>query len=110
MPSLGSAAAQARLPCDAQQRAAGTMRRDPSRGDDGRVQRNLFGEIIGSLQASIGRAIAAGMPRERIVVEPGHRVGQDARPQHLRLRKHLGRLRELGKPIPDRHPAARLSR
>jgi dihydropteroate synthase len=73
------------------------MRRDPSRGDDVEYG-DLFGEIVQSLRASVERAVAAGMPRERVLVDPGIGFGKTYA-HNLSLLKHLGRLRVLGQPI-----------
>jgi dihydropteroate synthase len=74
-----------------------TMRRDPTRGDDVEYA-DLFGEISTALRAAVDRAVAAGMPRERVIVDPGIGFGKTFA-HNLSLLKHLGRLRELGQPV-----------
>jgi dihydropteroate synthase len=73
------------------------MKRDPGRGDEVEYA-DLFGEIVESLRAAVERAVAAGMPRERVFVDPGIGFGKTYA-HNLSLLKHLGRLRALGQPI-----------
>jgi dihydropteroate synthase len=58
----------------------------------------LMPEILGELEAAIERAVAAGVPRERIVVDPGFGFGKTAE-HNLALLRDLGALRLLGRPI-----------
>ena len=74
-----------------------SMRRDPARGDDVAYD-DLFGEILSGLRGAVDRALAAGMPRDRVIVDPGIGFGKTYA-HNLSLLKHLGRLRELGQPV-----------
>lgn len=59
---------------------------------------DLLGDIIGSLRQSLGIAIAAGLPLELTIIDPG--VGFGKTPlQNLDLLRNLARLRTLGRPI-----------
>ena len=59
---------------------------------------NLVPEILADLQRALERALAAGVPWERLVVDPGFGFGKA--PQHnLELLRNLGSLRLLGRPI-----------
>ena len=68
-----------------------TMQVDP-RYDD------LVGEVITSLAAGIERALAAGVQRDRIWVDPGIGFGKTVG-HNLFLLRHLAELRVLGAPI-----------
>lgn len=59
---------------------------------------NLVAEVLGELERAIERAVAAGVPRSSVIVDPGIGFGKTAE-QNLELLRHLGRLRELGRPI-----------
>ncbi|MBP8696589.1 MAG: dihydropteroate synthase [Syntrophobacterales bacterium] len=60
--------------------------------------RSLLGEIIRFLDERIQKAAAAGVDRERIVVDPGIGFGKSV-DDNLRLLRHLGEFRALGRPI-----------
>lgn len=60
--------------------------------------RSLQGEIIGFLQDRIDRARANGIEPVRVMVDPGLGFGKTAT-DNLRLIRHLGELRILGRPI-----------
>ncbi|MBK7858880.1 MAG: dihydropteroate synthase [Archangiaceae bacterium] len=64
-----------------------TMQRDP-RYDD------VVGEVLASLRVSVERAVAAGVPRASIIVDPGIGFGKTF-DHNLTLLKHLGRFRDL---------------
>jgi len=66
------------------------MQEDP-RYDD------VVGEVVASLRASVDRAVAAGMPRDRLIVDPGIGFGKTGH-QSLLLLAHLDRL-DLGLPL-----------
>jgi dihydropteroate synthase len=68
-----------------------TMQVDP-RYDD------LVAEVIASLAGSIERAVAAGVRRERIWVDPGIGFGKTVG-HNLFLLRHLAELRVLGTPV-----------
>jgi dihydropteroate synthase len=59
---------------------------------------DLIPEIVADLEAAIGRALAAGVPREEILVDPGFGFGKTAE-HNLELLRHLPDLRVLGRPI-----------
>jgi dihydropteroate synthase len=58
----------------------------------------LMAEILGELEAAIERTTSAGVPRERILVDPGFGFGKTAE-HNLALLRDLGSLRLLGRPI-----------
>jgi dihydropteroate synthase len=59
---------------------------------------NLIAEVLADLQAAIDRALAAGVPWEAIVVDPGFGFGKT--PAHnLELLRHLDAIRLLGRPV-----------
>jgi len=59
---------------------------------------DIMDEIKGFLRASVQRAIDAGVPRERVIVDPGIGFGKDA-DQNWDVLRRLGELRELGQPV-----------
>jgi dihydropteroate synthase len=60
--------------------------------------RNVVAEVMADLETAIERAIAAGVPSESIVVDPGFGFGKA--PNHnIELLAGLGRLRLLGRPV-----------
>jgi dihydropteroate synthase len=58
----------------------------------------LMPEILGELEAAIERTTGAGVPRERILVDPGFGFGKTAE-HNLALLRELASLRLLGRPI-----------
>ena len=59
---------------------------------------SLIAEIVADLQAAIDRTVRAGVPWERIIVDPGFGFGKT--PAHnLALLRELGALRVLGRPV-----------
>ncbi|MBI5016389.1 MAG: dihydropteroate synthase [Deltaproteobacteria bacterium] len=68
-----------------------TMQSDTAYGD-------LLGEVCRSLRESAERALAAGVPAEKIVVDPGLGFGKTAE-GNLVLLGRLGELRSLGYPV-----------
>lgn len=68
-----------------------TMQRNP-------VYRSLFDEILDSIGASVGAAETAGVAGDRILIDPGIGFGKRLC-DNLALHRHLGDLRNLGKPI-----------
>jgi dihydropteroate synthase len=74
-----------------------SMKRDPARGDEVQYA-DLLGEIVESLRVSVERAVAAGMDRDRVVVDPGIGFGKTYA-HNLSLLKHLGRVRALRQPV-----------
>ena len=68
-----------------------TMQREP-RYD------SLFDELLGELSERVEAAVAAGIDRERILVDPGIGFGKRLT-DNLALHRYLGELRVLGRPI-----------
>lgn len=60
--------------------------------------RNVMAEVIAELEAAVGRAEAAGVARDAIVVDPGIGFGKTP-DQNLALLRDLALLRVLGRPI-----------
>ncbi len=60
--------------------------------------RSLLGEILRFLSNRIEQASAAGVSRDRIVVDPGIGFGKSVE-DNLRLLRHLGEFRALGRPV-----------
>lgn len=60
--------------------------------------RSLLGEILRFLANRIEKAEGAGVHRERVVVDPGIGFGKSVE-DNLRLLRHLGEFRALGRPI-----------
>ena len=59
---------------------------------------DVIEEVIGFLSAALERAMAAGIARERVVVDPGIGFGKTFAHNHFLLRR-LGDLRVLGRPV-----------
>lgn len=68
-----------------------TMQQSPTYAD-------VVGEVREFLREAIERAVAAGVPRERVLIDPGIGFGKTF-DHNLSLLKHLGALRELKAPI-----------
>jgi dihydropteroate synthase len=68
-----------------------TMQQNPTYTD-------LLGEVIAYLRESVRLAVAAGVPRERIWIDPGIGFGKTF-DHNLELLHRLGELRSLGRPI-----------
>ncbi len=66
-------------------------RPDPAYGE-------LMADIAAYLEAAIGRAAAAGLPREQVIVDAGFGFGKTIA-QDLEHTRRLGELRALGRPI-----------
>jgi len=64
----------------------------------GRPFRDVIGDIRDGLEASIGLAVAAGVPREWLIIDPGFGFGWTEE-QNLEILRRLGELRDLGLPI-----------
>lgn len=62
------------------------------------VYRDVVGEVVTELRASLERAVAGGIAPERIVIDPGLGFAKDAE-HDLALVARLGALRELGRPL-----------
>ena len=65
---------------------------------DGNVYSDLLTEVTGSLKAGVERALASGIPRENIIVDPGIGFGKVA-DQSLEIEGRLGELGALGQPV-----------
>lgn len=59
---------------------------------------DAVGEVLGFLSRRMGQAVAAGLPFERILVDPGIGFGKDLA-HNLALIAGLGRFRALGRPV-----------
>lgn len=59
---------------------------------------DLMGEVLDWLEEGITRAVAAGVPRDRICVDPGIGFGKTLE-HNLHLLKHLRALHVLGRPV-----------
>ena len=68
-----------------------TMAPSASTGD-------VMAEVVEFLRDRIGFAVAAGIPRESILLDPGFGFGKTVE-QNLDVLRHLGTLRVLGQPI-----------
>ena len=65
---------------------------------EGHEYGDLLGEIESSLRKSLAAALAARVPRERIILDPGIGFGKTAE-QNILVLRHLERLREIGQPL-----------
>jgi dihydropteroate synthase len=59
---------------------------------------SLFDELLAELSERVEAAVAAGIDRERILVDPGIGFGKRLT-DNLALHRHLGKLHALGRPI-----------
>jgi dihydropteroate synthase len=59
---------------------------------------DLRKDVVAEIDASVARAIAEGVPADRILVDPGLGFAKTA-PQSLELLAHVGDLRSLGYPV-----------
>ena len=59
---------------------------------------DLVTEVKARLRESVAQAVEAGVPRERVIVDPGIGFGKTAE-QNVELLRRLGELRDLGQPI-----------
>ena len=59
---------------------------------------DLLAEVAARLRRSLAAATAAGVPRERILLDPGIGFGKTSE-QNLQVLRHLDRLRALGQPL-----------
>ena len=64
----------------------------------GHVYDNLLEDIVGGLQRSADTALAAGVPRANLMVDPGIGFGKTA-DQNIQVLRELGRLKDLGLPL-----------
>ncbi len=92
-PALGEIARRRRLPIILMH-----MRGEPATMQKNPFARNIFSDVIAGLRAAIARARRAGIPKSRIVLDPGIGFGKIAR-QNFELLAHLPRLAALGYPL-----------
>jgi dihydropteroate synthase len=59
---------------------------------------DLVAEIVADVRAAIGRAVAAGVPVDNVIVDPGFGFGKTPEQNLLALRE-MAQLRALGRPI-----------
>jgi dihydropteroate synthase len=60
--------------------------------------RDFAAELLDDLSAALDRAVAAGVPRTNLIVDPGFGFGKT--PEHnLIVMRELGGLRALGRPV-----------
>jgi dihydropteroate synthase len=64
----------------------------------GREFHDVIGDIRAGLEATIAIAEQAGLPRERLIVDPGFGFGWTPE-QNLEILRRLGELRDLGLPV-----------
>ena len=64
----------------------------------GHTYDNLLEDIISGLQQSVEVALAAGVPRANLMVDPGIGFGKTA-DQNIEVLRNLGRFKELGLPL-----------
>ena len=64
----------------------------------GREHRDVIGDIRAGLEASIAIAGEAGLPRERLIADPGFGFGWSVE-QNVEMLRRLGELRHLGLPL-----------
>jgi len=60
--------------------------------------RDIVNEVVDDLARALDRAVAAGCPRHRLIVDPGVGFGKTAE-QNLALLRGLAHLRVLGRPV-----------
>ena len=64
----------------------------------GRPFTDVIADVRSGLEASIGLAAAAGIPRERLIIDPGFGFGWTPE-QNLEMLRRLGELRDMGLPL-----------
>ncbi|HYB77347.1 MAG TPA: dihydropteroate synthase, partial [Thermoplasmata archaeon] len=74
------------------------MRGEPATMQSNLVYADLRDEVFTALAAATDRAIADGVPAEKILVDPGLGFGKSAE-QSLELLLHAGEFRSLGYPV-----------
>jgi dihydropteroate synthase len=71
---------------------------DPKTMQDGPSYRDVTGDVLNFLVSRIGQAVAAGLPIENILVDPGIGFGKTLE-HNLTLMRDLGRIAALGRPL-----------
>ena len=84
--TMAKVIAQAGIPCCLMHN-----RKDMNYGD-------LMEDVLADMQESVNMALAAGIAKEHIILDPGIGFAKDLE-QNLSVMKHVGRLRELGYPV-----------
>ncbi len=92
-PELGAAVAEAGVPV-VLQHTRGTPRDMAARA----VYADVAAEVAAELEQALERADAAGIPRERIILDPGIGFAKTAA-QNVELMARIGELRRLGRPL-----------
>src|SRR5688572_15009235 len=65
---------------------------------EARYERNVVTEVVSDLGAALDRAIAAGVPEDDLIVDPGIGFGKTA-DHNVSVLCHLGALSTLGRPV-----------
>jgi dihydropteroate synthase len=92
-PDLGRAVADAGVPVVLMH-----MRGTPADMQSRAVYRDVAAEVAVELEGAIARAVAAGIPRERTILDPGIGFAKTAE-QSVELLARIGELRDLGRPL-----------
>jgi dihydropteroate synthase len=92
-PDLGRAVAEAQAPVVLMH-----MRGTPADMQSRAVYADVAGEVAAELRAALSRADAAGIARDRIVLDPGIGFAKTAE-QSVELLARIGELRALGRPL-----------
>ncbi len=74
------------------------MRGDPTTMQSDLVYADLRAEVFGALADATERAVADGVPADKILIDPGLGFGKSAE-QSLELLMHVGEFRSLGYPV-----------
>ena len=74
------------------------MRGDPTTMQSDLVYTDLRGEVFDALAGATDRAVADGIPADRILIDPGLGFGKSPE-QSLELLLHVGEFRSLGYPV-----------
>ncbi len=92
-PDLGRAVADAGVPVVLMH-----MRGTPADMQSRAVYRDVAAEVAAELEGAIARAVAAGIPRERTILDPGIGFAKTAE-QSVELLARIDELRDLGRPL-----------
>ena len=63
-----------------------------------KVYNDLVEDVLNDLRESVDMALAAGIAKDKIMLDPGIGFAKDL-DQNLSVMKHIGRIKELGYPI-----------